>query len=301
MQFDPDCGWSHFPNRSVPRKIGGNEIPQYFDQRGSRVRGPADRPDPAAPTVMFVGDSFTFGQGLAYEDTFVRKIGLEPASALQVVNLGVTGYGTDQPLFMVKRKLKKFNTKIVVYTFIYNHVERNSVNDWRLFHPSTRVVGTKPMFALTRGGVLYLKHKAVPVEDYRYSRVWACVQLAATRWGPKPSLDLTRTLVGEMKVYSEANGAKFVVVYWDQGHSWDGGPRYAMPAGFPFSGIDLDVIDTGVSPAVGWSDWIIPVDNHPDARAHSHVARLVSRELERIMSQTRPAESALVGTAPERK
>ena len=122
---------------------------------------------------MFVGDSFTFGQGLAYEDTFVGKIGLEPASALQVVNLGVTGYGTDQPLFMVKRKLKKFNTKIVVYTFIYNHVERNSVNDWRLFHPSTRVVGTKPMFALTRGGVRYLKQKAVPVEDYRYSRVWA--------------------------------------------------------------------------------------------------------------------------------
>ncbi len=301
MQFEPDCGWSHFPNRSVPRKVGSNEVPQYFDQMGSRVGGPAERHDPAVPTVMFVGDSFTFGQGLAYEDTFVGKIGLELAPALQTVNLGVTGYGTDQSLLTLKRDLKKFNTKIVVYTFIYNHVDRNSVNDWRLFHPSTRVVGTKPMFALKRDGVLYLKDRAVPVDDYSYSRVWACLQIAATRWGPKPGLDVTRALVREMKVYSEANGAKFVIVYWDQGHSWDGGPRYLMPGGSPFSGMDLDVIDAGASPPSGWSDWIIPVDNHPDARAHSYVAQIVSRELQRIMKETRPAESAVIGTAQDRK
>ena len=42
MQFDPYCGWSHFPNRSVPRKVGSNEVPQYFDSLGSRVRGPAE-------------------------------------------------------------------------------------------------------------------------------------------------------------------------------------------------------------------------------------------------------------------
>ena len=287
MQFDPDCGWSYLPNRSVRRKVGGNDVPQYFDDLGSRVRGPADRHDRTTPTVMFVGDSFTFGQGLPYEETFVGQIHFELASALQVVNLGVTGYGTDQSLLMLKRNFQRFNTKIVVYTFIYNHVDRNSVNDWRLFHPSTRVVGTKPMFALTRDGVLYLKDRAVPVEDYSYSRVWACLQLARTRWGPKPGLDVTRALVREMKVYSETNGAKFVVVYWDQGHSWDGGPRYAMPGGSPFSGIDLDVIDAGMSPPAGWAAWTIPIDGHPDTRAHSYVAQIVSKELDRIMKDPR--------------
>src|SRR5260370_40085228 len=53
--------------------------------------------------------------------------------------------------------------------------------------------------------------------------------------------------------------------------------------GSPFSRMDVDLIDTGVSPPSGWSDWITPVDNRPDARAHSYLAQIVSRELERIM------------------
>jgi hypothetical protein len=78
--------------------------------------------------------------------------------------------------------------------------------------------------------------------------------------------------------------------------------RYSrMPGGSPFSGMDLDVIDTGVSPPSGWSDWIIPVDNHPDARVHSCVAQLVSRELERIMKATPPLGAALLATVPEKR
>ncbi len=73
-------------------------------------------------------------------------------------------------------------------------------------------------------------------------------------------------------------------------------PRYPRPGCFPGFWIRQSLAaksraatpastkyGSGVSPPSGWSDWITPVDNRPDARAHSYLAQIVSRELERIM------------------
>ena len=67
----------------------------------------------------------------------------------QVVNLGVQGYGSDQALLALKKHLPKFNAKIVVYTFIENHILRNGNYDRRMLVPTARFLGTKPQFILT--------------------------------------------------------------------------------------------------------------------------------------------------------
>jgi hypothetical protein len=103
-----------------------------------------------------------------------------------------------------------------------------------------------------------------------------------------------------MRDYTEAHGAKFVLLYWDQGHPWDAGPRNSMPGHSPFSGMRLDVIDTGVDPPEGWSSWTIPGDGHPDARAHRYVAQLLARHLEQIATEAfhPPADEGLTKDAP---
>ena len=283
-RFDPEVGWSYIPNRTVVQKFGSEQrnVAIHFNEIGSRVRAPGIRHDPNAPTVFFVGDSYTMGHGLPYEDGFVGKVESMKEFPFQVVNLGVEGYGSDQALLLLKRHFKKFNTKAVVYTYIDEHIARNANYDRRTMYRNIRILGTKPLFALRRDGTLYLEKKPVRYDHLRYSRLWASFQIVWTRWGPKPNVELTRALVQEMKSYVESNGAKFIVVHWYQRdyRKWNPPPTLG-PGESPFRGMNLNLIDTTVNPPPDWKDWLI--DQHPDARAHAHVARLIAEELQRIL------------------
>ena len=72
-RFDAELGWSYIPNLSTVQEFGSErrKVPVHFDDIGSRVRAPGIRHDPNAPTVLFVGDSYTMGHGLPFEETFV--------------------------------------------------------------------------------------------------------------------------------------------------------------------------------------------------------------------------------------
>jgi hypothetical protein len=284
-QFDEELGWSYLPNRTVVQEFGREKrkVAMHFNEIGARVSAPGVRYDPSAPTVLFVGDSYAFGHGLPYEETFVG-LAATPGFPFQVVNLAVQGYGTDQALLLLKRHFKKFNTKAVVYTYIDEVISRNANYDRRILYRDIRILGTKPLFALNRDGTVYLNKLPVRYEHLRYSRLGASLQVVWNRWGPKPSVELTRALVQDMRNYVESNGAKFIVVFWYQRDysRWNPPPTLG-PGESPFCGMDLQVIDTTASAPPDWSRWLIQGDEHPNARAHARVAQLILEELRRIL------------------
>lgn len=271
-RFDAELGWSYIPNQSLTEEFGfqHRKVPLYFDNLGCRVRKPGDRADRSAPTVLFVGDSFTFGHGVTYEESFVGRLASMPDFPLQAVNFGVQGYGTDQSLLLLKRQFKNFNTKAVVYTFIPEHINRNAYDDRRIIHPSSLFLGTKPLFALAPDDSLYLAKTPLEYKDLSYSHLWACFRVFSAHWGPKPGFRLTRALIKEMRDYVESNGAKFVVVNWYKDDE------------FPWR-LDLDVVRVGDNPPAEWPTWIIPGDGHPDPRAHAYAAGLLAEELKRLV------------------
>jgi hypothetical protein len=287
-QFDPELGWSYIPNRTAVQEFGiaRRPVAMHFDELGSRVRAPGVHHDPAAPSLLLVGDSYTFGHGLPYEETLAGQLESVPGFPLQVANLGVQGHGTDQALLLLKKRFKKFNTKAVMYTYLDEHIARNANHDRRIIYRDIRILGTEPLFVLGRDGTLYLQKKPVRYEDLGYSRLWATIQVIWSRWGPKPSVDLTRALVQEMKNYVESNGAIFIVVHWYQRDHWKWNPPSTLgPGELPFHGMNLNLIDTTSHPPPGWNTWLIPGDEHPDARAHAYVAQLVSERIEHLLGQ----------------
>jgi hypothetical protein len=283
-RFDPELGYTYIPNLSVTQEFGSQrrEIPMYFDDLGRRIREPGDRANPSAPTALFVGCSYTFGHGVMYDESFVGRLALMPDIPLQMVDFGVQGQGTDQALLMLKRQFKKFNTKVVVYTFIPPYIRHNGLYDTRVTSPRDKVYGTKPLFALRPDGSLYLAKSPVEIKDYSYSHVWAAFQILKARWGPVDSFRLTRALVKEMKQFAESNGAKFVVVDWYKGSEYE---RGEYSAGMPW-GPDLqqNVIRIGPNPVPGWSDWTIAGDWHPDPRQHRYVAELLAQRFKSILT-----------------
>ena len=279
-QFDPEVGWAYVPNRSVVQTFGSDprKIAMHFSSIGSRAGSPAKKFDDTAPTMIFVGDSFTMGHGLDYDETIGGIFESIAYFPLQVVNLGVQGYGTDQALLLLKRYFSTFETKVVVYSFICDHLKRNANYDRRHIDPQARFLGTKPLFALRRDGTLYLKKMPLRYEDLDYSpRLWGAVQVGMTNYGPPPAPDLTRALVQEMRDYVSSQGATFILLDW----KWKIG-RGCNNDDY-FRGINLNVVDAADKAPSGWRSWTVPGDkNHPDFRANRYVARRLLDELKRL-------------------
>ena len=278
--FDPEVGWAYLPNHSVTQEFGSDhrQVAMYFDDVGCRVQGPGLHADRSAPAALFVGDSFTFGHGVTFEESFVGQISAARDFPLHAVNLGIQAYGTDQSLLLLKRQFRKFNTKLVVFTFTNMQIDRNAFEDRRIQYPDGLFLGTKPRFGLGRDGSLYLADKAAEFKDLSYSHLWAALRVLEYRWGPPQDVRLTRALIEEMKRFVEANGAKFVVVDWydDKDFPW---------------GLDLDIVRIGHDAPAGFYSWVIPGDPHPDVRAHEYAAKVIAAEVTRVLNNTNPVSA----------
>ena len=276
-RFDPALGWSYLPNLSTVQRFGseGRRVAIYTDAAGNRVAGPNSHLDPGAPTVVLAGCSYTFGHGLPYEETFAGRLAATPGFPFQVVNLGVQGYGTDQSLLSLEQVLPKLNVKVVIYTFLLDHVKRNDNADRRFIFPKARFPGTKPRFVVDRNGSLRQVSR-----PHRYEDSWDChlcnlVELSWNRWGPEPSIPLSRALVRAMKEYVESRGAIFVLVLWTNPHQI---PSDQLAQAL-FPGLNANVVDVGAGAPPAFSTWMIPGEVHPDARAHAYVAARIGAKL----------------------
>jgi hypothetical protein len=276
-RFDPDLGWAYLPDLSTVQRFGsaGRPVAIYTDARGSRVADPGFHLDPAAPTVVFAGCSYTFGHGLPFEETFAGRLASSPGFPFQVINLGVQGYGTDQSLLSLEQVLPKVNAKVVIYTFLLDHVKRNDNADRRFIFPKARFPGTKPRFAVAQDGSLHQASR-----PHRYEDTWDChlcdlVELFWNRWGPQPSIPLTRALVKAMKEYVESRGAVFVLVLWTNPHQI---PTEQLVAAL-FPGLKTNIVDVGAGAPPAFGAWMIPGETHPDARAHAYVASRIGEKL----------------------
>ncbi len=275
-QFDEELGWTYLPNLSKTVNEAGQQWPVYTNQDGIRVAAAGTQLDPSLPSILFIGCSFTMGHGLAYRDSFVGQFAALPNMPLQVVNLGVQAYGTDQAWLALKKFMPKFRAKIVVYTFIADHILRNGNYDRRLLFPTANFLGTKPLFALNRSGELSLAKPARRYEEYHCSYLWDALQIkVGTRLGLFPPFpkELTQQLMLAMKQESEAAGAKFVVLNW----RW-------TPEEYDeiFQGLDLKMLDTLTDAPSGWEQMRMWQNGgHPNAAASAHAAQLLSEYFRR--------------------
>ena len=88
-------------------------------------------PKPAGVTrVLVLGDSFTFGLGVADDETWPALVerrlrSMCASTTLEVVNAGVTAFGTSQQLVLLERDGLALDPDVVVYAFFVNDPEDN--------------------------------------------------------------------------------------------------------------------------------------------------------------------------------
>jgi len=117
----------YVPNNNLNTIINLNYIGRSYkvftDSNGARIAEKNINDEKKTNEILLIGDSFSFGYGVNYEDTFayILQLNLD----VNINNLSVSGYGTVQSLKMLKKNLK--NEKIIIYGFIEDHLRRNVV------------------------------------------------------------------------------------------------------------------------------------------------------------------------------
>jgi hypothetical protein len=191
------------------------------------------------PTIMFLGDSFVWGldseAGERFSDLLKSKI-----RDYKILAAGVSGYGTDQEYLLLRRLWPQVKPAIVVLVFCTeNDRQDNSTNArYEGYH--------KPYFTIGADGQLELHGQPVPLSRLQYFRE---VPLVRNLWLARLAVsiylkisqpvlfvpDVTEQIIGKIRTFSEANGARFLVVLNSQdGRLID----YLERSGIAFTSLD---------------------------------------------------------------
>ncbi len=93
---DPEVGWRMKPEVSFSWSTEQRSIVYRSDSEGYRISAEAPRPSGVdGRTIVFVGDSFTWGTGVTFEETFAAQVCEAFEGAMPRV-LAMPGYGVDQ-------------------------------------------------------------------------------------------------------------------------------------------------------------------------------------------------------------
>jgi hypothetical protein len=211
-RYDPVLGW--FP-REDSRNVfmGSRRVQVRHNHLGFRDQelGPKTK-----PRIAFLGDSFVWGYDLEEHERFTEQLQARLPD-WEIVNLGVSGYGTDQELLLLKRYFARVQPDIVFLMYCGNDPIDNSSNQI--------VSGNyfKPYFTaesgqLTLGGVPVPKSANFYLGKYPWLAVHsvlfkAVVDVAIHRSEPAAIQvpDPTLLLIRDLKNYVESQGAAFAL------------------------------------------------------------------------------------------
>lgn len=154
LEHDATVGWTPVPGGRGTMESEEFAVTVAVNEQG--IRGPrtySRERRPGVPRVVVVGDSFSFGYGVTHEENWITRLERALAPA-EVINLAVTGYGTDQQLLRLERVGLDWRPDLVVVALFEGNVFRNARRE--------QVGYPKPRFALEDGR---LELVGVPVPE----------------------------------------------------------------------------------------------------------------------------------------
>lgn len=129
-QSDPEFGYRLRSNLDVHRVRFGCDWRFTSDESGLRIV-PQNPSAAQTPTVVILGDSFMFGDGVNDDETCAAALARR---GFHIVNLSTTGYGPHQELLALRRYLAAGNRPDWVVTVSYTNDIQDVVSSYQSMH-----------------------------------------------------------------------------------------------------------------------------------------------------------------------
>lgn len=247
--YDRTKGWFHVPGSHGQSFLGGP------DQGSVRInalglRGPElGSKKPGTRRVLVFGDSFVFGVGVDEEHLLTSQLEIlfnaTSDGRFEVVNMGVSGYSTDQEYILMQELGVDLSPDLVVVVVCDNDFPGNIEDfSYQRYY--------KPYFEVGPDGTLHPRNSPVPeLEGFRRAKLWlgehsSLWNFARTRRADGPRLQwildgfevrvprsasmeeqvrVTFALIRAFRDLAEHAGAGFAVM--NTGHLDEAAPPYA--------------------------------------------------------------------------
>ncbi len=283
---DPVTGWIPRPAATIRgvRARDGRVIydaTYTLDADGRRITPGGDGP---GDTILFLGDSFTFGDGVADADTLPARFAAATGGAFHVVNLGVSAYGPHHVLAQLRSgrvdAAVRGKVRDVILWVNDDHLARaaGDKGDWWWgtapafeIGPDGRPrhTGTLREAAARRGGVE--RRLSASMRDVELMRVLGPIPRSIHQFA------LFEALLTEIRLeLAQRYGCGLTALYWTDDHAY-GLYRPRMVSAVERSGATLvmvsDVLEREGLPS---AEMRIPGDGHPNPRFNAFLARLLA-------------------------
>ena len=210
-RYDAELGWAPVPNSS---SVVTNARTIHVQHNSLGFRDIEFERD-ARPRVLFLGDSFVWGVDAEADERFTDLLRTR-MPGFNIVNAGVSGYGTDQEYLLLQRIWPKIQPALVVLIFCADNDRLDNVANIRYDGYQ------KPYFATAADGSLQLRGQPVPTSRQLYIKQnWLVRHLWLARVAAfayveieHPGVDVpdpTEKIVRRMREFVEAHGAKLIV------------------------------------------------------------------------------------------
>ncbi|MDP1962526.1 MAG: hypothetical protein Q8K93_10030 [Reyranella sp.] len=118
--------WRYRPDLRLTYRSPEFEMQVRTNEAGLR-QGPIAPAAEDVATVLFIGDSFTFGWGVAeaerYSEVLARLVAEKrPGTRLRIVNAGHWMYASDQQLVLMKELIERYRPAVVVQGIYWMHI-----------------------------------------------------------------------------------------------------------------------------------------------------------------------------------
>ncbi len=213
-RYDARLGW--FPKEGQGGVHHGFiDVPVQHNARGFRD---IEHGAKQKPRLAVIGDSFVWGFDCEADQRFTER--LKPlVPDWEVVNLGVSGYGTDQQLVLLKDVFDDYVPDVVLLVFTtQNDIDDNTAD--------VRYVGYYKPYFVMKDGALDLRGVPVPKSINYYHPQYPTLfssqlvglgeDLYRRYLQPVTKVpDVTPELLDAMKAYVESKGARLAVAFTD--------------------------------------------------------------------------------------
>lgn len=244
------------------------------------LRGPdiPSRKESGTFCVLCLGDSFTFGEGVRYEDTYAGRLQRLLSEAgkyprVEVINAGVQGHGTHEAVAFYALQGYQFEPDVVLLGFMLN----DATDFAETIRQNEALTKEPPLSRLGRASRLWeIFERRAPAQQLEEEF------FATTRRSfQSPRWDECQELLGNMTALSHQRGFRFVVVVF---------PIFTgLESQYPFEDLHelvraacrdagcecLDLLEVyrGRPSA---SLWVHPTDQHPNEIAHRLAAERIA-------------------------
>ena len=266
---DPVLGWRMPPHHEFVWKMEGRPISYRADAEGWRV-GESDASD-QGPVLLAAGDSFTFGLGVTYEETFADRIARRLGD-WRLRNVAMPGFGLDQVWLSLRESLRDVRPELVLVGIFERDFHR-SQTAYREYEQIN-----KPLFRLVGGELKLQTADDRPAAWFRWlersSRLLAGFRVMDRRIGRRAGRgewwSLNQAFLEEIRRECESAEVPVLFVYLPE-RRWQPFPALSDW----MVRVDADFVDLTVARPQPPADAYFQDDPHLTAAGHRFVAEIV--------------------------